>query len=52
MSEYFKRFDQFLVRCGENESDTIVLFRYRSGLGEDLKRDLLVRDVSTLEQAI
>jgi len=51
-SEYIKKFDKFLVRCGENESDAIVLSRFRSGLEDELRRELIVREVSTLEQAI
>jgi len=45
------KFDKFLIRCGENESDTIVLSRFRSGLREDLRRELFVREISTLDQA-
>jgi len=40
------------VRLCENESDTIVLSRFHSGLKDDLRRELIDRDVSTLEQAI
>jgi len=50
--EYIKKFDQFLMRCSENESDVVVFSRFHSELKEDFKRELLVRDVSTLEQAI
>jgi len=49
VSEYIKKFDQFLVRCGEDESDDIVLSRFRSGLKDELRRELIVRDISTLE---
>jgi len=49
MSEYIKKFDQFLLGCGENESDVVVLSRFRSGLEEDLRRELFARDISTLE---
>ena len=52
VSEYIKKFDQFLVRCGENKSDTIVLSRFRSGLKDELRCELIVRNISTLEQAI
>jgi len=40
------------VSCGEDESYTIVLSRFRSGLKDELRRELIVKDVSTLEQAI
>ena len=52
MLEYIKKFDQFLVICGKNESDIVVLSKFRSGLKDDLRRELIVRDVSTLKQAI
>jgi len=51
-SEYIKKFDHFLVRCGENEYDTIVLSRFRSGLKDELRHELIARNISTLEQAI
>jgi len=47
-----KKFDQFLVRCGEDESDSIVLSGFRLGLKDELRCELIVRDISTLEQAI
>jgi len=49
VAEYITKFDEFLVRCGENESDVVVLSRFRSRLREDLKHVLFVRDISTLE---
>ena len=52
VSEYIKKFDQFLVKCSENEFDIVVLSRFRSGLKEDLRRELSVRDVSILEKVI
>jgi len=40
------------MRCGKDESDAIVLSRFHSGLKDELRRELIVRDISTLEQAI
>ena len=40
------------MRYSENKFDIIVLSRFCSGLKDDLRRELFVRDVSTLEQAI
>ena len=51
VTEYIIKFDEFLVSCGENEFDTVVLARFHSGLREDLRRELFVQDISTLEQA-
>jgi len=43
--EYIKKFDQFLARCGEDESDAIVLSRFRANLKDELRRELIVRDL-------
>ena len=51
MAEYIIKFNEFLLRCGENESDVVLLSRFPSGLREDLRREIIVRDISTLEQA-
>ena len=51
MVEYITKFDEFLVRCDENNSNNVVLSRFHSGLREDLRRELFVRDISTVEQA-
>ena len=40
------------MRCGEDESDVIVISRFCLGLKYELRRELIVRDISTLEQAI
>ena len=50
MAEYITKFNEFLVRCDENESDAIVT-RFHSGLREDLRRELFLRDIFTLEHA-
>jgi len=51
VTEYITWVGKVLVRCGENESDAVVLSRYRSGLMEDLRCELFVRDISMLGQA-
>ena len=50
MAEYITKFYNFLVRCGENESDTVVFLRFRLRLRKDLRLELFMRDISTLEQ--
>ena len=42
VTEYITKFDEFLVRCGENESNTVVLSRFRSGLRKNFRRELFV----------
>jgi len=51
LMSYINQFDGFLNRCGENESNVVFLSRFRSGLREDFRQELFVRDISTLEQA-
>ena len=51
VTEYITKFDEFLIRWGENESDTLTLSRFCLGLREDIKCELFVRYISTLEQA-
>jgi len=50
-SEYIEKFDEFLTRCGEfvDESPMVTLSRFRSGLRDDLRRELFVRCVSDLK---
>ena len=50
VASYITKFDEFLVRYDENESDTVILSIFCSGLSEDLRREFFVRDISTLEQ--
>ena len=51
VSEYIFKFDEFLSRCGLQEDEHVILSRFRAGLKEDLQRELLLRDVSTLQHA-
>jgi len=52
VSEYIKKFDQFMMRCSEKKPDAIILSYFRSGLENDLRHELIIRDVSTLKHAI
>jgi len=36
---------KFQNRYGENESDSMVLFRFHLGLKEDLRQEIFVRDI-------
>ena len=51
MTEYIAQFDEFLSRCDAHESEHVILSRFRVRLHDDLKRELLVRDVDTLHRA-
>ena len=52
-AEYIEKFDEFLTRCSEfvNESPMMTLSRFKSGLREDLCRELFARSVGDLEHA-
>ena len=49
ISEYISRFNEFLSRCDLQENEHVILSRFRTGLKEDLQRELLLREVSTLQ---
>ncbi|PKA54954.1 hypothetical protein AXF42_Ash000790 [Apostasia shenzhenica] len=51
MIEYIAKFDEFMMRCGETESPTTTLSRFRAGLREDIQRELYLHRVATLEEA-
>jgi len=51
--EYVKKFDEFLIRCSTlyRESKAQILFRFRAGLKDDLRTELLVKEINELEVA-
>ena len=51
VTEYIAKFDELAMRCGINESESVILSRFRSGLHDDVKRELYMREVRDLEQA-
>jgi len=52
-AQYIESFDEFLTRCSRfaDESSTVTLSRFKSGLCENLCRELFARDVCDLEHA-
>ena len=52
-TEYIEKFDEFLTWCSKfvDESPTVTLFRFRSGLRDDRRREIFTRGVSDLERA-
>ena len=51
VSEYVAKFDEFVMRCNIVESEEATLSRFRSGLNEDIKGELFLREVHDLDQA-
>ena len=50
--EYVTKFDEFLIRCNtcSKEGQAQILSRFKAGLREDLRTELLVRGVTELEK--
>ena len=48
VSEYIAKFDEYISRCDVMEDETLTLSRFRSGLREDLKRELILREIYTI----
>ena len=50
--EYVAKFDEFLINCStfNKEGHTQILSRFRAGLREDLRVELLARGVTQLEK--
>ena len=49
--EYVEKFDEFLIRCStlHKEGEAQILSRFRAGLRDDLRIELLARGVKELE---
>ena len=51
ISEYIAKFDEYMSRCDVMEDETLTLSRFKSGLREDLKRELILREIYTIQDA-
>ena len=51
MIEYIEKFDHYLLKCGVREDPSVTLSRFRNGLQPYIKRELFMREVTTLEHA-
>ena len=50
-SEYIAKFDEYMSRCDVLEDEMLTLSRFRSGLREDLKTELILREIYTIQDA-
>ncbi|GFY80971.1 hypothetical protein Acr_01g0007800 [Actinidia rufa] len=50
-TEYVAQFEEYLMRCDIREDERMTLSRFRQGLNDDLKKELVLREVDTLDQA-
>ncbi|XP_035551732.1 uncharacterized protein LOC118349895 [Juglans regia] len=51
VTEYVTQFDEFRMRCHIVEDEAMTLSRFRQGLKDDLRRELVLRGVTTLDYA-
>ena len=51
VAEYITKFDEFVMRCNVDESESVTLSRFRAGPREEIQRELFMREVNDLEQA-
>ena len=51
--EYVEKFDEFLIRCNalNTEGQAQIMSRFRAGLREELRTELLAREITKLEKA-
>ncbi|GFZ09160.1 hypothetical protein Acr_20g0009680 [Actinidia rufa] len=50
-TEYVAQFEEYLMRCDIREDERMTLSRFRQGLNDDLRKELVLREVATLDQA-
>ncbi|KAF5449708.1 hypothetical protein F2P56_030125 [Juglans regia] len=51
VTEYVTQFDEFRMRCHIVEDEAMTLSRFRQGLKDDLRCELVLRGVATLDHA-
>ncbi|GFZ18574.1 hypothetical protein Acr_27g0003130 [Actinidia rufa] len=50
-TEYVGQFEEYLMRCNIREDERMTLSRFRHGLNDDLRKELVLQEVDTLDQA-
>jgi hypothetical protein len=48
-NEYMAQFDEYRMRCAVKGDEMMTLSRFRKGLNDDLRRKVVFRGVSTLD---
>ena len=51
VAEYIAKFDEFVMRCNVDESESVTLSRFRARLRKKIQKELFMREVEDLEQA-
>jgi hypothetical protein len=50
-NKYVAQFDEYRMRCAVREDEVMTLSRLREGLNDDLRREVVLRGVSNLNEA-
>ncbi|XP_038985543.1 uncharacterized protein LOC120111737 [Phoenix dactylifera] len=50
-TDYIAQFDEFMMRSNIAEDERMILSRFRRGLNDELRKELVLREVATLDQA-
>jgi hypothetical protein len=51
VTDYLKQFQEYKRRCQIVEEEVVTLDRFKRGLNDDLRRELIIRGVTSLDQA-
>ena len=51
INEYIIQFNDYMMRCAIKENEATTLCRFCKVLNDDLRREVVFQDVSTLDQA-
>jgi hypothetical protein len=51
MTDYLEQFQEYKRRCQIVEEEVVTLDRFKRGLNDDLRRELIIRGVTSLDQA-
>ena len=51
VSRYITKFDESMMRCNVDESESVILSRFKTGLREEIQKELFMREVHDLELA-
>ena len=51
MTDYLEQFQEYKRRCQIVEEEVVTLDRFKRGLNDDLRRELIIKGVTSLDQA-
>ena len=49
--DYIEPFEEHRIRCDVVEDESVTLSKFRRSLNENLRRELIIQDITTLDQA-